>query len=104
MPRPQSSFRGAFFAPRNLLVSGGHGNVLPASITCAHYTMTEPEDSEKLAALRAAWAAQWPHALALWSKFTRLSEPHWCATVEAAEAEGLTESFAMIRLTDQAVV
>ncbi|MEP7357970.1 MAG: VWA domain-containing protein, partial [Anaerolineales bacterium] len=59
---------------------------------------------DSLSKLQAAWAAKWPEALALWSKFTRLSEPRWCATTEAAEAEGLTESFAMIRLTDQAVV
>ncbi len=47
---------------------------------------------------------QWPAALALWSKFTRLSDPRWRLDPEAAKAEGLTESFAMIRLTDQAVV
>ena len=57
-----------------------------------------------LAALRAAWLSAWPAALALWSKFTRLTEPRWCFTAAEAEAEGLTGSFAMIRLTDQAVV
>src|SRR5204863_160347 len=45
-----------------------------------------------------------PRALALWSKFTRLSEPRWCFSDAEAEKEGLTESFAMIRLNDQAVV
>src|SRR5438045_3049816 len=59
---------------------------------------------ESLVKLQASWAAQWPQALALWSKFTRLTDPRWCLTDEAAEAEGLTESFAMIRLSDQAVV
>lgn len=54
--------------------------------------------------LRNAWAAKWPEALALWSKFTRLSDPRWCFTHEEAQREGLTGSFAMIRLTDQAVV
>ena len=57
-----------------------------------------------LDALRAGWAAQWPAALALWSKFTRLSDPRWCLDADAAKAEGLSESFAMIRLNDQAVV
>jgi hypothetical protein len=66
--------------------------------------MTEPGDTDTLVALQAAWSAKWPQALALWSKFTRLTEPRWCLTAEAAEAEGLTESFAMIRLADQAVV
>jgi hypothetical protein len=57
-----------------------------------------------LPALRAAWFARWPDALALWSRFTRLSEPRWCFSAAEAEAEGLSGSFAMIRLTDQAVV
>ncbi len=57
-----------------------------------------------LASLRTQWAAQWPAALAVWSKFTRLRDPRWCLTLEEARQEGLTESFAMIRLVDQAVV
>jgi hypothetical protein len=50
------------------------------------------------------WRAAWRKALAIWSRFTRLSEPRWCFSVEEAVKEGLTGSFAMIRLTDQAVV
>jgi hypothetical protein len=57
-----------------------------------------------LAALCTAWRAEWPGALALWSKFTRLGEPRWCVSDAEAQAEGLTGSFAMIRLSDQAVV
>lgn len=57
-----------------------------------------------LETLRAQWLAQWPAALALWSKFTRLSEPRWCFTAEDEKREGLTGSFAMIRLVDHAVV
>lgn len=60
--------------------------------------------NNNLNALRDAWAVQWPPALALWSKFTQLSSPRWCFTAEQAKREGLTDSFAMIRLTDQAVV
>jgi hypothetical protein len=60
--------------------------------------------AEALQRLRDRWAAQWPQALAVWSRFTRLSDPRWCFDETAAAAEGLTESFAMIRLTDQAVV
>ncbi len=57
-----------------------------------------------LESLHLSWAAQWPKALALWSRFTRLSEPRWCFTPADAKREGLTGSFAMIRLDDQAVV
>ena len=60
--------------------------------------------SPSLLKLRVDWGAEWPAALALWSKFTRLSEPRWCFSDAEAAKEGLTESFAMIRLTDQAVV
>lgn len=54
--------------------------------------------------LRDPWLAAWPHALALWSPFTRLSPPILCATAAQEKAEGLTASFAMIRLTDHRVV
>lgn len=57
-----------------------------------------------LNALREQWQAQWPAALAIWSKFTKLHDPLWCETEKEAEKEGLTESFAMIRLDDQSVV
>ena len=66
--------------------------------------MSSAPAPQSLQALHDAWAAQWPQALALWSKFTRLSEPRWCYNDAEAAAQGLTESFAMIRLTDQAVV
>jgi hypothetical protein len=64
--------------------------------------MTDPAPS--LLSLREYWRTKWPTALGLWSKFTRLSEPRWCFSDAEAEKEGLSESFAMIRLTDQAVV
>src|SRR5262245_62070563 len=54
--------------------------------------------------LHAAWLRQWPDALAIWSKFTKLSEPRWCFTADDEKQHGLEGSFAMIRLTDQAVV
>lgn len=50
------------------------------------------------------WRAAWPEALALWSRYTRLQDPRLCnSSVEAAK-EGLSGSFAMIRLVDQRVV
>lgn len=54
--------------------------------------------------LRERWLAAWPQALATWSRFTRLSEPRLLDTDADATREGLTQSFAMIRLNDQAVV
>ena len=54
--------------------------------------------------LRAEWEEAWPKALEIWSKYTRLRPPTLCLTQEAATKEGLTGSFAMIRLDDQAVV
>lgn len=57
-----------------------------------------------LAALRERWMEAWPAALAVWSKFTRLKPPNLCLTESEAKGEGLTGSFAMIRLQDQAVV
>ncbi|HYP89725.1 MAG TPA: hypothetical protein VEQ59_16270, partial [Polyangiaceae bacterium] len=54
--------------------------------------------------LAESWQAAWPQALEAWSKFTRLRAPELCLTVGAAKEAGLVGSFAMIRLTDQAVV
>lgn len=66
--------------------------VLPSSVAPA------------LPALADTWRAVWPDALASWSRFTRLREPHLCLSDAEAAAEGLTGSFAMIRLADQAVI
>jgi hypothetical protein len=60
--------------------------------------------AERLADLAAAWNTAWPVALEAWSKFTRLRAPLLCVTSADAKAEGLTGSFAMIRLHDQAIV
>lgn len=63
--------------------------------------MTSSTDQQ---ALLAAWQAAWPQALAAWSRFTRLHEPLLCESRVAAAQEGLSGSFAMIRLSDQSVV
>lgn len=52
----------------------------------------------------AQWQEAWPVALAHWSKFTRLHDPRLCETHVSAAKEGLTGSFAMIRLMDKSVV
>ncbi len=57
-----------------------------------------------LDALRTRWERAWPDALATWSKFTRLRAPALCLTDAEAKKEGLSGSFAMIRLVDQSVV
>ena len=57
-----------------------------------------------LESLRDTWTAAWEPALAAWSKFTRLRWPMLCLTEGDARREGLTGSFAMIRLHDQSVV
>lgn len=54
--------------------------------------------------LRARWLARWEDALACWSRYTRLSAPRICLSKAEARRERLTTSFAMIRLTDHAVV
>ncbi|MEG0184687.1 MAG: hypothetical protein RR704_14670 [Stenotrophomonas sp.] len=50
------------------------------------------------------WREAWPQALATWSRFTRLQDPQLCDTRMQAAAEGLTGSFAAIRLADQRIV
>lgn len=63
--------------------------------------MNEPAPTND--ALR-PWREAWPAALATWSRFTRLQDPRLCESHFEAAAEGLTGSFAMIRLVDQRVV
>lgn len=50
------------------------------------------------------WREAWPQALATWSRFTRLQDPMLCHSRMQAAAEGLTGSFAAIRLADQRIV
>src|SRR4051794_12465146 len=54
--------------------------------------------------LLAEWAAQWPAALGVWSRFVQLHEPTWCCTEAEEAAAQLAGSFAMIRLVDHTVV
>lgn len=60
--------------------------------------------SNPLENLRGAWLLAWPAALEAWSKFTRLRPPAFCLTEAEAQAEGLSGSFAMIRLQDQSII
>lgn len=66
-----------------------------------------PESGPVPSAYRAVheeWHSRWPAALAVWSRFTKLSEPRWCFSATAEKQEKLEQSFAMIRLVDHAVV
>jgi hypothetical protein len=53
---------------------------------------------------RERWAGAWRTALGAWSRHLLLRAPQLCLTDQEAAREGLTESFAMIRLVDQAVI
>lgn len=50
------------------------------------------------------WRDAWPPALAAWSRYTRLHDARLCETNAEAAREGLSGSFAMIRLVDKSVV
>ncbi len=50
------------------------------------------------------WTQAWPAALNCWSRFTQIREPMFCQDDKEAKAQGLTSSFAMIRLNDHAIV
>src|SRR6185503_17981071 len=63
-----------------------------------------PSAGVSLESLRDQWTAAWPIALEAWSRFTRLRPPNLCLTKTAARTEGLTGSFAMIRLQDQSII
>jgi len=54
--------------------------------------------------LKKNWAEAWQQAVAIWSPYVTLREPTWCMSAQDAQLEGLTGSFAMIRLTDHRVV
>ncbi len=67
--------------------------------------MSSPKIREvELAALLERWREAWPHALAAWSKFTRLRDPRLCVNRLETEHEGMSGSFAAISLRDQKVV
>lgn len=62
------------------------------------------QKSRDLPELAESWREAWPVALEAWSRFTRLGQPRLCLTAKEAKSEGLVDSFAMIRFSDQAVV
>lgn len=63
--------------------------------------MDKQAEIEKTALL---WQSHWQQAKLEWNPLLRLQEPIWCFSHEDAHKEGLTGSFAMIRLTDHRIV
>jgi len=54
--------------------------------------------------LKHFWSSAWPVAMSIWNPYITLREPEWCDSEKAAKAEGLSGSFAMIRLSDHRIV
>ncbi len=54
--------------------------------------------------LKDRWLARWDEAVKLWSPYVQLRTPVFCESERDESIEGLTGSFAMIRLTDFSVV
>lgn len=54
--------------------------------------------------IQESWQQAWDSALKIWGPYTRLRQPLLCFTHKEAQKEGLTFSFAMIRLNDQSIV
>ena len=54
--------------------------------------------------LKDQWSAAWNDAVRIWSPYVKLRNPVFCETEKQEKAEGLTSSFAMIRLNDFSVV
>lgn len=52
----------------------------------------------------ALWRSHWKQAKLEWNPLLRLQEPIWCLSHQDAKKEGLSGSFAMIRLTDHRIV
>ncbi|CAM3036055.1 hypothetical protein [Flavobacterium frigoris] len=63
--------------------------------------MYNQSEIEKTAAV---WKSHWQQAKLEWNPLLRLQEPIWCLSNQEAQKEGLTGSFAMIRLTDHRIV
>lgn len=66
--------------------------------------MSAAETNTPQKALAERWQQAWPEALAAWSKYTRLRDARLCVSQKEAAKEGLSGSFAMIRLFDQSIV
>lgn len=64
----------------------------------------KPVQSESYQSIIDKWKSKWNEAISIWSEYLKLSEPRFCSTKEEEKKQGLSGSFAMIRLDDHAVV
>jgi hypothetical protein len=64
----------------------------------------EAHETNILDVVEAKFRDAWPSALTAFSPYTRLFPPIYCQTVEEEKREGLTGSFAMIRMRDDRIV
>ena len=62
------------------------------------------DDQSEIEKTLLLWKSQWKQAKLEWNPLLRLQEPVWCLSHQDARKEGLTGSFAMIRLTDHRIV
>ena len=62
------------------------------------------ETTDKNRDLKEQWNSRWDDAVKLWSPYVKLRRPVFCETEDEEIKEGLSGSFAMIRLTDFSVV
>jgi hypothetical protein len=66
--------------------------------------MSEARALDPLDALEEEFRGAWPAAQTIFSPYTRLLPPIYCKTSEDEQREGLSQSFAMIRLRDDRIV
>lgn len=66
--------------------------------------LATPPVPPRNASLQDLWMAEWPAALAAWSRFVKLQEPRFLDSPRALAREGMSGSFAAIRLLDHAIM
>ena len=62
------------------------------------------DNQSKIEETLVSWKSNWQQAKLEWNPLLRLQEPIWCLSHQDAWKEGLTGSFAMIRLNDHRIV
>src|SRR5687768_4075348 len=100
-PTARSTGRGANYEQR---VERARHRLHIRSLTPNHVGGIAVVSTRTLQELQEQWQPAWPQALAAWSRHLVLRAPQLCLNDKEAAREGLSDSFAMIRLVDQAVV
>jgi hypothetical protein len=63
-----------------------------------------PDRADIIENLKDQWLSKWDEAVKIWSPYVQLRKPLFCTDEKDEKTEGLSGSFAMIRLTDFSVV